>query len=89
MSYDIRPLHRPKWQLDDDGAWRMLLGNKSVAWLVPVSCSIVPWANWLSQIHPDYPSYGWDNVDFATLIDAQHVLEQWWFCMCRHQAFQG
>ena len=50
---DIKPLHRPKWQpVEDD--WHMIVGNQSVAVLIPNSCSTQPWANWISCILTDY-----------------------------------
>jgi hypothetical protein len=85
---DIKPLHRPKWQ-PVEGDWHMIVGNQSVAVLIPNSCSIQPWANWISRILIDCPSHGWDNVDFDTLANGQEALEQWWSCMCLGEAFRG
>ena len=74
----------PEWrQVEND--WHMIVGNETVAALMPNSDATFPQYKWLSAIVcDDYPDHGWSNVDFETLEGAQHVLEQWW-----HHARQG
>jgi hypothetical protein len=90
---EITQLHNPEWR-PVDAEWHMLVGNRSVARLVPIpveSRGPLPWANWLSLIDADgadYEDHGWHAVDFATLADGQRDLEQWWFHMCRGEKYR-
>ena len=86
---DIIPLHTPKWRLVETD-WCMIVGNRTVAVLMPNSCDIWPQFQWLSCFvgANEYPDYGWNNVDFETLAIGQFVLGQWWFHMLRGNAFR-
>jgi hypothetical protein len=50
-------VHRPLWQLDG-GDWHLMIGNRSVAQIIPNSCDELPHIHWLSIISDDYPDYG-------------------------------
>jgi hypothetical protein len=77
----------PKWtQVGED--WHMLIGNKSVARLTPVSEENFPHIHWLSIMDSDdYEDHGWHAVDFETLEIAMYDIEQWWQHMCIGEAF--
>jgi hypothetical protein len=81
--------HKPQWRLDGDD-WCMIVGNRTVAVLVPNSCRILPQFHWLSRYvgANEYPDYGWDSVDFETLEIGQFDLEQWWFHMLRGEVYR-
>jgi hypothetical protein len=74
---NVQLLHKPKWRLADD-AWEMVVGNRAVAALVPVSpCAWLPQFQWMTRIFcEDLPNDGWDCVD-CTLEGGQELLEQW------------
>ena len=36
----------------------------------------------------EFEDHGWHAANFATLEDAQDDLEQWWFHMCRGEAYR-
>jgi len=87
---DIIVLHKPEWQLVDED-WHMLVGNRSVARLIPIPVEErgpLPWANWLSTIHPDFDDHGWAHVEFETPGIGQFTLEQWWSHMCRGEKYR-
>lgn len=85
---DIRLLHTPQWQLSGTD-WLFVVGNQTVAKLVPNFDKDRPRCKWLSIIDfPDYPDHGWHAVDFATLESAKADIEQWWQQMCRGEAFR-
>jgi hypothetical protein len=78
---DVLFLHTPRWQPDGD-AWHLMVGNRSVAWLIPNSDEKFPQYHWLSVIDGDeFPDHGWHAVDFETLEIAQYDLGQWWIHM--------
>jgi hypothetical protein len=82
-------LYDPEWRLV--GAdWHMMVGNRTVAALTPVSSEICPEYSWLSAFvgGEDFPDHGWDNVDFETLDGARHDLEQWWRHMLRGEQYR-
>ena len=80
-------LHTPRWaQVGED--WHMLIGNKSVARLIPVSEENFPHIHWLSVMDSnDYEDHGWHAVDFETLRIAMYDIEQWWLHMCMGEKF--
>jgi hypothetical protein len=87
---EITQLHKPEWQFVEPD-WVMVVGNRDVARLVPLSMeerSPILWANWLSEIHPDFDDHGWSNVEFETVRIGQLVLEQWWSHMCRGEKYR-
>ena len=80
-------LHTPQWTPVED-EWHLIVGNRSVAKLIPNSDRKFPQYNWLSVIEdPEYPDHGWHAVDFETLEIAKHDIEQWWEHMCRGETF--
>jgi hypothetical protein len=83
---DIKLLHAPTWRLCGT-EWHLIVGNRSVAKLIPNFCAKFPQCEWISVIDEDYNSYGWDAVDFETLEIAKYDIEQWWAHMCRGVAF--
>jgi hypothetical protein len=81
---NVLPIHTPQWRLIETD-WHMIVGNRTVAVLIPNSDDNFPEYKWLSFIVcDDCPEHGWSNVDFETLAGAQHALGQWW-----HHARQG
>lgn len=85
---EARLLHEPKWQLVDTD-WHMIVGNRTVAVLVPNFDTQFPHYKWLSWIVcDDCAAFGWDGVDFAALEIAQADLEQWWRHACRGEAYR-
>lgn len=81
-------LHEPRWQLSCEG-WHMIVGNQSVAQIIPNFCKRLPQYKWLSIIDgPDYPNHGWHAVDFETLEMAKYDLEQWWRYMCLGERYE-
>jgi hypothetical protein len=54
--------------------WHLLLGNESVAQILPNSYHGMPC--WLTVIL-ELPSYGWHAVDFIGLEDAKAALTRW------------
>ena len=58
----------------------MIVGNHTVATLIPNSDDVFPQYTWLSAILAESPfdDHGWCSVDFATLEFAQYDIEQWW-----------
>ena len=87
LTNDVRLIHPPTWQLDGD-EWHMIVGNRSVAKIVPNECAMFPRVHWLSVIEShEYPDHGWHAVDFETLETAKYGLEQWWEHMCRGEEF--
>jgi hypothetical protein len=78
----------PEWrQVEND--WRMIVGNETVAVLIPNSDERFPQYEWLSLIvTDDYPEHGWHAVDFETLEGAQHTLEQWWHHARKGEAYR-
>ncbi len=79
---------RPQWR-EVEGAWEMSVNGQVVAALLPNSDPNFPDVAFLSQIVTnDLASHGWDAVDFATLEDAQHDIEQWWHHARRGEAYQ-
>jgi hypothetical protein len=87
---EIRQLHEPEWRFVEPD-WVMIVGNRDVARLVPIPVEErgpLPWANWLSQIHPDY-DHGWDCVEFEASWIGQCIVEQWWVHMCRGERYTG
>src|ERR1700733_9300760 len=80
-------LHTPRWTLDGED-WHMLIGNRSVAKIIPTNEENFPHIHWLSVMESrDYDDHGWHAVDFETLEMAMHVIEQWWFHMCMGEKF--
>ena len=74
-------LHTPKWtQVGED--WQLLVRNKSVALLIPVSEEKFPHIHWVSVLYY-YDDLDWHTVDFETLESAMCDTEQWWLDMCR------
>ena len=84
---DVTLLHTPRWQLDGD-EWLMIVGNRTVAKIIPNQHPPIPWVQWLTVIEShEFPDHGWHAVDFEALEDAQSVLENWWAYMCRDMVF--
>jgi hypothetical protein len=82
-------LYRPRWVRDGDN-WEMFVGNRSVARIIPIDDENFLDIPWLSVIEGDeFPDHGWSAVDFDTLENAQHALEQWWCHMCRGERYRG
>jgi hypothetical protein len=54
--------------------WHLLLGNESVAQILPNKWDGTPC--WLTAIW-DYPDYGWHAVDFFELDEAKVALTRW------------
>ena len=78
----------PQWRQADNN-WEMVVGERTVAALIPISDAQFPQYNWLSFIvSDDYPEHGWHAVDFGTLADGQHVLEQWWHHARKGEAYR-
>jgi hypothetical protein len=85
---DIHSLHRPQWRIDG-AEWHLIVGNRSVAKLIPNFDPAHPRCRWLSIIDgADMPEHGWHAVDFTDLDIAKSDLEQWWHHLCRGQAFR-
>jgi hypothetical protein len=81
-------LHAPQWTLVGT-QWHLIVGNRSVAKLIPNSDRTFPQYHWLSVIeYEEYPDHGWHAVDFETLEIAKHDLEQWWAHMCKGEAYR-
>src|SRR5258708_5614986 len=88
LMNDIKLLHKPQWTLVGTD-WHMIIGNRSVAHLIPVFSPHVPQYKWLSVIeYREYNDHGWHAVDFETLDIAKYDIEQWWFHMCRGEKFR-
>jgi hypothetical protein len=83
-------LYDPEWRLIGTD-WHMIVGNRTVAALTPVSSEICPQYSWLSAFvgGGDYPDHGWDNVDFETLDDGKYHLEQWWRHVLRGEQYRS
>jgi hypothetical protein len=81
---NIQALHRPQWRIDGV-EWHLIVGNRSVAKLIPNFDPARPRCRWLSII--DGPNVPWHAVDFADLDIAKFDLEQWWLHMCRGEAY--
>ncbi len=86
---DTLILHQPKWEFDGTN-WHMLVGNRCAAHLAPTgNCKHLPWAKWVSFIEfEEFEDHGWHAVDFGSLAEAQHDLEEWWFHMCQGEAYR-
>ena len=81
-------LHGPKWQLVETD-WHLIVGNRTVAVLIPNCDDRFPHYRWLSRIVRDEPDdCGWHAVDFETLEMAQHDIGQWWRHACRGEAYR-
>jgi len=65
----------PQWR-EIDGNWEMYVDGKLVAALSPQIEENWPWHSHI--VTRDYSDHGWDNVDFPTLENAKHTLEQWY-----------
>ena len=86
---DVKLLHTPQWHLC--GAdWHMIVGNRSVATIIPNFDRRSPRFRWLSILDDEYicpgtdPTFhSWHAVDFETLEIAKYDIEQWWEHMCR------
>jgi hypothetical protein len=85
---NVLPIHTPEWRLVETD-WHIIVGNRTVAVLMPNSDEHFPHYKWLSLIIcDDCPDYGWHAVDFETLAVAQGDIEQWWHHACRGEAYQ-
>jgi hypothetical protein len=72
-----RRLHMTTQQIiwrEVDHTWHLLLGNESVAQIIPNAHEGTPC--WLTTIW-ELPCYGWHAVDFLTLEDAKAALTRW------------
>jgi hypothetical protein len=80
-------LHEPRWALAGT-EWHLVVGNRSVAKIVPNFCVRLGKAKWLSVIDAsEYPDHGWHAVDFESLESAKYDIEQWWRHMRRGERF--
>ena len=62
----------------------MVIGNRSVARVIPIFDVVLPKYKWLSVIDCDeFDGLRWSEVDFETLEIAKYDIEQWWVHMCR------
>lgn len=85
---NVLSFHTPIWRLVETD-WHLIVGNRTVAVLLPNSDRLFPRYKWLSRIICDnLAAYGWDNVDFESLEDAQHVMTQWWRHARRGEAYR-
>jgi len=81
-------LHAPQWNLVGT-EWHLIVGNRTVARLIPNSDHNFPQYHWLSLIGDhEYPDHGWHVVDFETLEIAKSDIEQWWAHMCRGEVYR-
>jgi hypothetical protein len=85
---EVKSLHVPMWQLSGT-EWHLIVGNRSVAKVVPNFDRNCSRHRWLSVIDGDYDAHGWHAVDFETVDTAKHDIEQWWSHMCRGEAFRS
>lgn len=84
---DIRLLHSPRWQLSGT-EWHLMVGNRSVAKIIPNFDPNTSRHRWLSVIEDaDFEDGGWHAVDFERLDVAKADIEQWWLHMCQGKTF--
>lgn len=79
--------HTPQWNIVGN-EWHMIVGNRHVATLRPNFCTRLSEYKWLALIDDEFEDYGWHATDCETLAIAKFDLEQWWFHMCRGEAYQ-
>jgi hypothetical protein len=85
---DVSLLHVPRWQLVETD-WHLMIGNRTLAVLIPNSDTRFPRYKWLSRITcGDCEACGWDSIDFETLESAEHDIEQWWLHARRGKAYR-
>ena len=83
---NVELLYKLQWNAVGD-EWHLVVGNKSVARIIPNSCKWYPRIQWLSIIEDGYEDHGWHAVDFEELYIAKYDLEQWWHAMCVGESF--
>ena len=84
---DVKILHKLQWNLVGTD-WHLVVGNRTVARIVPNFSKIFPQYKWLSIIEShEFDDHGWHAVDFETLHMAKYDIEQWWIHMCRGERF--
>jgi hypothetical protein len=66
---------RGAWRLDGQ-TWHYMVGEHSMAQIVPNSDERFPEVQWLTLV-PDFHCE-WHAVDFCHLNDAKEVIENWW-----------
>jgi hypothetical protein len=80
--------HLPVWQ-DEAGTSLLIVGNRTVARIIPNSNPGWPQYNWLTVIEREFDtlSPSWHAVDFGDLETARHHILQWWLHRRRGRHF--
>ena len=85
---EIKSLHKPQWNLVGVD-WHMIVGNQSVAKIVPNFEPGSPQYKWVTIVDCNvFEDHGWHAVDYRDLDMAKFDLEQWWHFMCRGERYK-